>query len=270
MNHLPMEEAFKRLPRQYSWSFIFEYGGARQSHDVLMRTIDCLKKLVLLTGWQDLEQRRKEISEAFSSMVNRQPLAETGAPATPSHLLVRLRQAAELIIRRYLLEEWAKGGSDSLNKEAATALTPRSREKDFREGSTRIIAEEFVALRHLAYIRHVCLHLRHILGFLSTGFILTLLSIKSYPFHSPAAINWGIIVVFVVLSLGVLKVLVEMEKDYILSALADTQAGKLSADFFIRVVSYGALPLFTVIASQFPSVAQFLFSWVQPGLQALK
>jgi predicted Zn-dependent protease len=93
--------------------------------------------------------------------------------------------------------------------------------------------------------------------------------LKSYPFHSPAALNWGIVVVFIVLALGILKVMVEMEKDDILSALANTEAGKLSSDFYIRVI-YGALPLFKVIASQFPSVAQFFFSWVQPSLQAFK
>jgi hypothetical protein len=37
----------------------------------------------------------------------------------------------------------------------------------------------------------------------------------------------------------------------------------------VRLVSYGALPLLTVLASQFPAIGRFLFSWVQPAIEAL-
>jgi hypothetical protein len=32
----------------------------------------------------------------------------------------------------------------------------------------------------------------------------------------------------------------------------------------------GALPVLTVLAAQFPAIGSFLFSWVQPVLQALR
>ena len=76
--------------------------------------------------------------------------------------------------------------------------------------------------------------------------------------------------VFAVLGIGVITVFVEMEKDPVLSCLADTKEGKLSGSFYVRLVSYGALPAFTFIAAQFPSVARFFFSWIQPSLNAFK
>jgi hypothetical protein len=61
----------------------------------------------------------------------------------------------------------------------------------------------------------------------------------------------------------------QMDRDAILSRLSGTEPGKLDRDFYYRVVSYGALPLLALLASQFPSIGRFLFSWLQPGLNAL-
>ncbi|HWZ81140.1 MAG TPA: hypothetical protein VNW47_00865 [Terriglobales bacterium] len=44
--------------------------------------------------------------------------------------------------------------------------------------------------------------------------------------------------------------------------------GLLTA-FRRRLVSYGALPLLTVLASQFPGIGRFLFPWVQPAIESL-
>jgi hypothetical protein len=44
----------------------------------------------------------------------------------------------------------------------------------------------------------------------------------------------------------------------------------LGMDFWIKFLSAGALPVFSLLASQFPSINQFLFSWLEPALQAMK
>jgi hypothetical protein len=43
-----------------------------------------------------------------------------------------------------------------------------------------------------------------------------------------------------------------------------------SAKTSMNLLSYGALPVLTVLAAQFPTIGSFLFSWVQPLLQALR
>jgi hypothetical protein len=75
--------------------------------------------------------------------------------------------------------------------------------------------------------------------------------------------------IFIALGVPIVITFAQMDKDAILSRLSDTEPGKLDSAFYVRLVSYGALPLLTVLASQFPSIGRFLFSWVQPAIETL-
>ena len=61
-------------------------------------------------------------------------------------------------------------------------------------------------------------------------------------------------------------VLVDMERDHVLSRLRDTTPGRLDInwDFIKRIAVYGVLPLLAVIASLFPEVGGTLFGWLEP------
>ena len=133
-----------------------------------------------------------------------------------------------------------------------------------------MLKEEFLALRYTAYIRNTCIQMRNMLFIASAGFILALLSVESYPFAQHRTLASLMVCFFVVLSVGIVGVFVAMEQNSILRRLANAEKEGLSLDFFFRLATYGALPLFTVIASQFPSVARALFSWMGPLFQALK
>ena len=67
----------------------------------------------------------------------------------------------------------------------------------------------------------------------------------------------------------ILLVFVEMERDATLSRITNTKTGKLSGVFFQRVLSYGTLPLLTVLASNFNGVGRVLFSWIEPALKTI-
>jgi hypothetical protein len=41
-------------------------------------------------------------------------------------------------------------------------------------------------------------------------------------------------------------------------------------DFWIRLVAFGIGPLIGLLTTLFPSITDFVFSWLQPGAQALK
>ena len=62
----------------------------------------------------------------------------------------------------------------------------------------------------------------------------------------------------------------EMHRDSILSRLTSTTAGELGWDFWLKFVSAGAIPVFSLLAVQFPEIGKFLFSWLAPALQAVK
>ena len=267
-DQLPLRSAFRRLPKQYSWSPIWEHGGTRQSYEILIRWFDNLQKLASATGSGKL----RECYEKNWGVL--QQIAAKLKPGTPTPSVREVQdglcETTHFIEETYLRCEWSKGKSDSLAKEVQSSLTEESREREFWPNKIRILAEESLALYYLRYIRNVCLYMRYVLFFISAAFILALISLKSYPFQSEHTISLAISIVFALLGLGIITVFVEMERDPVLSCLADTQEGKLSGGFYLRLISYGALPLFTFIAAQYPSVARFFFSWIQPSLNAFK
>jgi len=132
------------------------------------------------------------------------------------------------------------------------------------------VAEEFVALRFVAHIRYVLQQLRNMVEFLVSGFILLAVALMSYPFDPNAAIASGIFVDFAALGGVVVLVFSQMDRNALLSRLAHTDAGKLDLNFVLRIVSFGALPVATLLASQFPTVGRFISAWLRPALEALK
>ena len=73
-----------------------------------------------------------------------------------------------------------------------------------------------------------------------------------------------------VLGIPVVIMLGQMSRDSVLSRITDTTPGKLDGDFYIKLFSAGALPVISLVASQFPAVSHVLLSWVEPTLQGIK
>ena len=61
-----------------------------------------------------------------------------------------------------------------------------------------------------------------------------------------------------------------MHKDATLSRITKTNPGELGIDFWLRLALFVSVPLLSLVASAFPSVGGFLFSWLQPAAQAFK
>jgi hypothetical protein len=63
----------------------------------------------------------------------------------------------------------------------------------------------------------------------------------------------------------------ELEQNTLLSRITGTEPGRVevSSTLVWRVVSWGVLPLVSVAAAQYPSVASALLSWTEPFLRAL-
>jgi hypothetical protein len=61
-----------------------------------------------------------------------------------------------------------------------------------------------------------------------------------------------------------------MHRDPILSRITETNANELGFDFYVRIISFGALPVFTWLAYQFPEIGSAVFKFIQPGLDVVK
>ncbi len=188
-------------------------------------------------------------------------------PNAYGSLQLALDTAARHIVSHLENGPWRDGASASLAQVEKEAK-PRS-ELTLEERIT-VLEEEFVALRFLIFIRHVIRQLRNWVGFMVAGFIVSIISLNSYPFQAHRWIGLASVIMLIGFGSGVVFVFAQMDKDAILSRITDTKQNEIGKTFFFRLAQYGALPLLTVLAAQFPAIGRFLFSWVQPALEALK
>jgi hypothetical protein len=65
-------------------------------------------------------------------------------------------------------------------------------------------------------------------------------------------------------------VFAQMHRDPILSRITETNADELGLDFYIRIVSFGAIPVLTWLAYQFPDIGSAIFRFLQPGLDVVR
>jgi len=107
---------------------------------------------------------------------------------------------------------------------------------------------------------------------LSAGglYVLIVISMNVYPFEPHPALQTLAVVLLLVMGGAVGYVYAEMHREVILSRLTSTSPGELGMDFWIRFASAAAIPVFSLLATQFPDVNKFLFSWLEPALQAMK
>jgi hypothetical protein len=138
------------------------------------------------------------------------------------------------------------------------------------EPNVVLLAEEFLAVRYVAFIRAVLAQMRYLLLFITVGLVLVMLAINSYPFQPKQEIAWVVTGLFLAFSVGIIVVLAQMHRNPLLSRITDKEAHELGATFYLRVAGFGAVPLITWLATQYPSIGGLLYSVVKPGLDVMK
>jgi len=132
------------------------------------------------------------------------------------------------------------------------------------------LAAKFVALRYAAWLRYVLRHIRNLLFVISGGYALLSMALLSLDFQSPQAIRWFLTILFLAIVTPLLYCMMQMDRDAVLSRIADTTVGELNKDFYVKAAFYIGLPLVGLLSSQFPALSRFILSWMQPTLEILK
>jgi hypothetical protein len=145
------------------------------------------------------------------------------------------------------------------------------KERVERRGPTLIrLAEELLVIRYIALIRAVLVNIRYLMLFVSASFVLALVAWNTYPFQPRAFIDWCFTVLLVVISVGFITVFAQVHRNAILSRITDTKPNELGWDFYIRIITFGGVPVLTWLAYEFPQIGGSLFKILQPGLQVVK
>jgi hypothetical protein len=133
-----------------------------------------------------------------------------------------------------------------------------------------IAAEEFFVLPYVGFIQNMMGRIRTIvLGSLCL-FVAVTLAASSYPFD-PLPVLGGIFLTLFVIAGGTsMIVLAQMHRDATLSYITNSAPGKLGSQFWIHLITFGIGPLVGLLTTLFPSITDFVSSWLQPSMQALQ
>jgi len=132
------------------------------------------------------------------------------------------------------------------------------------------LAEELIVVRYVALMRAVLVNMRYLMLFVSAAFVFAIIAWNSYPFQPHRLVDWCFTLLFVSIGAGFIWVFAQMHRNPILSRITDTTPNKLGVDFYIRIATFGAVPVLTWLAYQFPEIGGNLFRIIQPGLQVMK
>jgi hypothetical protein len=187
-----------------------------------------------------------------------------------------LASTAGLVMERILRPAWQR------EKESLIFERARPEEKADDEGGAETAispqklvphlqtAEEFFVLPYLAFIQNILGRLRTIaLGSLWL-FVGATFAVSSYPFDPQNVLGGIFLAAFLVIGGLTGLVYAQMSRDATLSHITNTRPGRLGMDFWIRLVAFGIGPLIGLLTTLFPSITDFVFSWLEPGAQALK
>ena len=281
----PLRFAFSRLPKAFSLGSIWSYAGLRRQIVLPARSLEYLRVAPIA----DARLRALSIRRAVPRL---EILSAQLRDSQQSNNLMYLRfnallnrYAVRLSQHPWIQEAWKRGGPDMVaDREAkppdCACPTPTQSREDVpapctldpaSAGSCDVgIANEYIAVRIVMYVRFFMLHLKNMMTALSAGTLFLVLAAVSYPFNEPRAILWEIASLVALLLLIVGMVLAQMERDPILSRLSDTDIGKLNyLTFLSQLALAGGLPALTVLASVFPTLGNAVASLLRPVLQGL-
>jgi hypothetical protein len=264
----PLREALSRLPKDYSWSPIWQRSGMRRNYTLMARAVELSRALERdgALDHDDVDFLRKDWLAADSG-VDAQL-----SPEWPA-LTQRVAKLSGLLAAS-LRDRWTRDGlSDSyqeLRRHKPPEETTDNEKEELERMKSVILKEEFIALPFVAFIRYGLVQLRNLLSLIVTGFIFALASVKTYPFQSQTQFESSMTVAFVLMGGVVIWTFIQMDRDPTLSRLSNRESAGLGWDFVRRIAAFGTLPLLTLLAAHFPTVGDTLVSWLDPLLRALK
>jgi hypothetical protein len=305
LDRFPLRSAFSRM-KDLSWHSFWNPGGStlRETYKVMNRAMENMTRLLaLVENWNTpmkenaRRSARKQIRETldvkqrafetYAKLVTKTPSEADNekygwwkkAMAWFREDSVKGEQLKELMTGvQALQKEMAKTAAVLISgmlkplwdEEEAPVVSSDDRIAKIPLPVYRALAEEYVALVYVNFLVSVLLRLRTLVIAAGGMYVFIVLSMNTYPFEPHPALQTLAVVLLVVMGGLVGYVYAGMHREAILSRLTSTVPGELGLDFWIKFASAAAIPVFSLLAAQFPGINQFLFSWLEPALQAMK
>ena len=207
-------------------------------------------------GWHFVQERAKGPDLA---MVN-----DEAAHA----IRMRLCACAEQVLGDLLVPEW-QAERASLDLRAAPEGKADER-VSLSSNMSVMLGEEFLCMIYVGYLQNLLGRMRTMVLSMAGMFAAIALSVGFYPYTPRPTISLSLLLLLFFIGTVVGIVYAGLDRDSTVSHITNTEPGSLGAHFWIRMASFVGVPAMGLIVTQFPEIADFVFSWVQPTMNAVK
>ena len=195
-------------------------------------------------------------------------------PRLPSRYMREVLNEGVAEVLKYLLfPEWKKEDT-SLSIEGDVEKAQETEGGQPKIALSKIssirVAEEFVSFHYIAFIQNIVARMRTMTLSMIFLFVTVCFAISFYPFVPRTEISVWMILNLALIGCGIAYVYAGMERDEILSYMANTRPGRLGPEFWIKMVGFLAGPVIGILTTQFPAITDTVLEWLQPGLDAIK
>ena len=179
------------------------------------------------------------------------------------------QKCTEQLFKKLILPEWL-GATHSLDliengqKLVSLDILPLSDNVAVRR------AEEFVSLIYVGYLQNLLARMRTMVLTIVGVFAALAFSLAFYPYTPRPSIAIFLLSLLLILGTVVALVYAGLDRDTTLSRITNTQPGTLGMAFWVRLASFVGVPLMGLLTAQFPGVTDFVISFIQPTLNAVK
>lgn len=250
----PLRRGFRRLPG-FSWMPFWGVGHLFDRERLSRTQVQALQTAVRTADLERDYASQRDLSTELQAVREKegQVQADTTDKDRLEHVEALNKEVAKAVAvaLRHLSDKWK---------------TEKYREPD---DSTKA-AEDFVALVYASFIQVVLIRMRSLMISTCGMFVFIVASLNVYPFQPSGMLRTLSILLLIVIIFVVGLVFTQVRRDATLSRITNTTPGKLGRDFWLKVLQFGTLPLLSLLAAQFPEVAGFFLSWLEPALQALR
>jgi len=253
-------------------------GLKRDSKAAVLRQIrSCRRNGLEFAKWYvSASMARASGNRRDASNMNVSPLTafQKSLAETAAFVLVSVLLPAWKSESKSLIVDGGAGSDESTRSKQGSeqGKTDSSDSKSVKEELPQHVAaaEEFVVLPFLAFIQNVLGRVRTIVLGALFLFVAVTFAASSYPFDPLPVLGAIFLGVFVIAGGTTMLVLAQMHRDATLSRITHTEPGELGPQFWIHLVTFGVGPLIGLLTTLFPSLSDFLASWLQPSMQALQ
>ena len=178
-------------------------------------------------------------------------------------------KCTEQIIDDLLTPAWS-AESESLDLSEAPDQDKQKEHMALSKDPAVKLAEEFVCLVFIGYLQNILARMRTIVLSMAGVFAAVALSAAFYPYTPRPLIALSLLLVLGVLGAVVAVVYAGLDRDSTISHITNTTPGTLGIAFWIRIVSFVGVPAMGLIVAQFPEITDFVVSWIEPSMSAMK